>query len=100
MSKKVRDIPDLDGLTCPLCSIDTSTVDIEVSTECEIAIVLDRAASILKLIWGIDIAVLRKDLTSEEVLFGCLLDLGSSIGVQSHLVGEIIIDAFDNINLA
>lgn len=94
---RAREEPDLDVVTCPFSSIDTTILSVEART---VSLSVGSAlatTSIVGLTSSIDVAVGGFDGAQEFVV---VCDGAARCGVKGHGVGGGSIDTFDDINLA
>lgn len=93
---RVGEDPNTDGITGPLSRVNTTTLVVESISIGTGARASNGTASIFRLLSGLDVAVTGLDGTTETGV----LNRATIAGVQSHLVDRLVIDTFDDVNLA
>jgi hypothetical protein len=91
-----REEPHTDLLGGPLDREGSAASFVEAIAECQVGRIFDAAALIVGLAWSVDGAVVRNDFAGE--VFALNLDLCGS--VESHSIGELLIDALEDVDLA
>ena len=92
-----RKVPDLDECVRPLGSIHSTAGCVEACAKGEVRVVGDGTAGILVLIGRVNVAVGGSEITGEG---DGGVDDGPGIGVESHDVGGLVVDAFDYVDFA
>lgn len=91
-----REEPDADGITGPLCRIHTTASVVEVGTKRLGGARRDLASRVCGLSRRIHIAVGR-DQATREAAAG---DAAAITGVEGHVIVALVVDTFNDVNLA
>lgn len=92
----VREEPNTDGVAGPLSGIDAATMLVEPVSVRGRASARDSTSSILRLAGSLDVAVASLDVTAKAGI----IDRATRTGVQSHLVGGLVVNTLDDVNFA